>query len=68
MVKQFGGATYLFAVAMREGATTATFNIKGAEGEKKVEVIDEGRTLSCVNGSFKDSFSSWDTHLYRLPP
>src|SRR5450432_1938419 len=29
MLKRFGGATYLFAVAMRDSATTATFQLAG---------------------------------------
>jgi hypothetical protein len=67
MTKRYNGAIYLFAVGMRNGTTTATFSLKGVDGDKTVEVIDERRTISAHNGSFKDSFGPWDVHLYRLP-
>jgi len=66
MVKKHGGATYLFAVAMRSGQTSATFTIQGLEGEKTVEVLGENRTLASKNGVFHDRFAPWDVHLYRL--
>ena len=66
MVKKHGGATYLFAVAMRSGQTSATFTIQGLEGEKTVEVLGENRTLASKNGVFKDKFQPWDAHLYQL--
>ena len=60
------GASYLFAVAMREGATTATFQMQDLAGNKTVEVIGEQRSLECKNGSFKDHFDRWAVHLYRV--
>jgi hypothetical protein len=66
MVKRQGGGTYLFAVGMREGATAASFTLKGLEGDTKVEVLGENRTLTARNGAFKDQFGSWDVHLYRM--
>jgi hypothetical protein len=66
MVKHHGGATYLFAVAMRDGTTTATFQWKGLAGQKQVEVIGEKRTLDCKDGLFKDQFEPWAVHLYRI--
>lgn len=66
MVKEHARATYLFAVAMRSGETSATFTIQGLEGEKAVEVLGESRTLNSKNGVFKDRFAAWDVHLYRL--
>jgi hypothetical protein len=67
MVKQYKGATYLFAVGMRDGATTATFKLSGVEGGRTVEVIGENRTLALASGSFDDGFEPWDAHLYRVP-
>lgn len=58
--------TYVFAVGMREGATQASFHLANAPGLRKVEVIDEGRTLESKDGVFVDSFNPWDVHLYRL--
>jgi hypothetical protein len=66
MVKRHNGATYLFAVAMRDGKTEATFTLGGVNGASAVEVLGEDRTLSAKNGSFSDRFGPWDVHLYRL--
>jgi hypothetical protein len=67
MVKKYKGATYLFAVGMRDGATTVTFKLSGVDGGRTVEVIGENRKLAAANGSFNDRFGPWDAHLYRLP-
>jgi hypothetical protein len=66
MVKRQKGATYLFALGMRDGVTTATFTLEGTNGEKVVEVLGEDRTMAAKNGSFSDRFGPWDVHLYRL--
>jgi hypothetical protein len=66
MVKQHKGATYLFAVAMRDGATTATFTIGGIKEERKIEVLGENRTRIAKDGVFTDHFGPWDVHLYRM--
>ncbi|MBW8039027.1 MAG: hypothetical protein FVQ85_03410 [Planctomycetes bacterium] len=66
MIKKYKGATYLFAVAMRNGSTTATFSLGGPMGEKNVEVLGENRTIPSKNGVFKDRFKPWDVHLYRI--
>jgi hypothetical protein len=67
MVKQHERATYLFAVGMREGATTATFRIGGITEERKIEVLGENRMRIAKDGAFTDHFGPWDVHLYRLP-
>ena len=66
MLKRHEGASYLFAVAMRSGDTTAAFTLKGFAGEKTVEVLGEDRTLSARNGTFSDTFKSWAVHCYRI--
>ena len=66
MVKRHGGVTYVFAVAMRDGRTSATFTVRGVEGDGSVEVLGEGRTITSRDGVFKDTFSAWDVHLYRI--
>jgi hypothetical protein len=68
MMKQHEGATYVFAVAMREGRTRAQFTVQGASGSQVVEVLGESRTLTSNNGAFADDFKPWDVHLYRLGP
>jgi hypothetical protein len=66
MSKVHQGATYVFAVAMRDGETTATFKLTGFAGQRKVEVIDESRTLTVMDGGFEDRFSGYGVHLYRV--
>lgn len=66
MAKEYRGATYLFAVAMRAGATSATFTVADMEGKRSVEVLDENRTLTSANGVFADHFEPYEVHLYRI--
>ena len=66
MVEQHEGATYLFAVGMRDGATAAAFTDRGINGEKTIEVLGENRTKIGKDGAFTDRFGPWDVHLYRL--
>jgi hypothetical protein len=66
MVKQQENATYLFAVAMREGATKARFTLRGLGGSQSIEVLGESRTLAGSGGVFTDDFQPWDVHLYRI--
>jgi hypothetical protein len=70
MVKRHGGATYLFAVEMRAGAATATFTLRGIPALATVEVLGEGRSVPVAAGAggavFKDDFSAYGVHLYRI--
>ena len=66
MLKQHGSATYLFAVAMRSGDTTATFTPKGLAGDKTVEVLGEDRSLRARGGAFSDAFRAWAVHCYQI--
>ncbi len=68
MVKQLGGATYLFAAGMRDGATDATFTLAGVKGDHILEVLGENRILAVTNGAFSDHFEPWALHLYKLSP
>jgi hypothetical protein len=63
MVKKHGGATYVFAAAMRDGKTTATFAVPTGD---KVEVLGENRTLTINDGKFNDQYESYAVHLYKL--
>jgi hypothetical protein len=64
LVKQNGGANFLFAVGMKEGAAKATFTLPD-KGVKSVTVIGENRTIDVANGFFSDAFAPWDVHLYK---
>jgi hypothetical protein len=66
MLKRHNGETYLFAVCMRDGTTTADFQIAGLTGQAKAEVLGEGRTLELRDGTLRDEFRPWDVHLYRI--
>jgi hypothetical protein len=66
MVKKHGGATYVFAVAMKPGATEAAFTFEGLPAGAQIEVLGEGRKIEPADGKFKDRFDEWDVHLYRI--
>lgn len=63
MSKKYGKAHYIFAVAMREGKTMATFDVKSG---KTVEVLGENRSIRIRRGKFSDSFASYGVHLYMV--
>ena len=66
MIKQHDGATYVFAVAMRNAATKAEFAVKGLSGKAQAEVIGEGRTIDVADGKFSDDFKGYEVHLYKI--
>src|SRR4029079_6067629 len=66
MLKRAGGATYLFAVAMRGSATKATFTLRDFPASASAEVLGESRTLPVTNGIFTDNFAGYAVHLYRI--
>ena len=66
MAKRQGGAVYAFAVAMRDGATRARFELAGNDRWGQVEVLGENRSVRMEAGAFEDSFRGWDVHLYRV--
>jgi len=65
MTRRHGGATYVFAVAMRDEAATATFRVPGLGAEAAMEVLGEGRTITAKDGRFQDEFKGYEVHLYR---
>lgn len=54
---------YIFAAAMRNQATAATFYVKSG---KTVEVLGENRAIHIKKGKFTDAFSAYGVHLYRI--
>jgi hypothetical protein len=66
LVKNHEQATYVLAVAMRPGTTTAQFRVPGLGSSKNAEVLGENRSVPVTNGMFKDVFGLWDVHLYRI--
>jgi hypothetical protein len=63
MIKKQGKSNYIFAVAMRNGETTATITVTSGTN---VEVLGENRSIHIVKGKFNDSFSSYGVHLYKI--
>jgi hypothetical protein len=67
VAKRRDGATYVFAVGMRDRPTAATFTVAGRAGRVTAEVLGEGRTVEVRDGVFRDEFGAWGVHLYRIP-
>jgi hypothetical protein len=65
MVKEYGGATYVCAVGMRNAETTGRFRITGVRSGT-VEVVGEGRTLTLEGREFRDAFKPYDVHIYKI--
>ena len=65
VVKRHDGASYVFAVSMRDGETTARFQLPD-KADAKVEVLDEARSLDAKAGAWTDRFVGYQAHLYRI--
>jgi hypothetical protein len=65
MVKRQGGATYVFAVRMDPSPAKAAFQLRGAAGKAKAEVLGEDRRIAIKDGQFSDEFAPYAVHLYR---
>ena len=66
MLKRADGASYLFAVQMRGGSTTATFTLRDFSARATAEVLGEERSIDVIEGMFEDDFTSYGVHLYRI--
>jgi hypothetical protein len=66
MVKHYAGATYLFAVGMRNAPARGAFRLTQSDHSASAEVIGEGRRIPIHAGRFEDSFAPYDVHLYRI--
>ncbi len=67
MVKEHGGARYVFAVNMSPQVTTGAVRTAGLSDGARVEVLGEDRRVKVAEGRFPDSFQGYDVHLYRIP-
>ncbi len=65
MVKQYGGATYVFAVGMRNLEASGRFRLPGLV-DGTAEVIGEGRTIEVSGREFRDNFRPYDVHFYKI--
>jgi len=66
MVKRHAGATYLFAVAMRNAPARAEFTLPGIPARATAEVLGESRRITVQRGRFEDDFKPYEVHLYRI--
>jgi hypothetical protein len=66
MWKKHEGATYLFAVCMRNRPASVSVELIGARRDAKVQVLGEDRSLEVRDGRFDDAFGPYDVHLYRI--
>jgi hypothetical protein len=67
-VRRHQGTTYVFAVAMRDGQTTAAFRVAGVTGTATAHVLGENREIAVTEGAFQDTFRPWEVHLYQIVP
>ncbi|MCD6308742.1 MAG: hypothetical protein J7M24_07085, partial [Candidatus Latescibacteria bacterium] len=66
MVKRYGGATYVFSVAMRDAATNVSFLVAAVPEQAIARVIGENRSVTVEKGAFQDHFEPYDVHIYRI--
>jgi hypothetical protein len=66
LVKFAGNSLYVFAAAMRNEPSVATFTLPEI-GTATVEVLGEGgRTIDVVDGQFADEFGGYRVHIYKI--
>lgn len=68
LIKSHDKATYVFAIAMRDGQTTGTFKLADNVAHTTVTVLGENRTLNTKDGQWTDAFDGYGVHLYRVGP
>ncbi|MFQ6133321.1 MAG: hypothetical protein ACE5R4_14860 [Armatimonadota bacterium] len=66
LVKRHGGATYVFAVGMRNGPARGSFEVRGLPARATAEVLGEDRSIQVTDGKFADDFQPYDVHLYKI--
>jgi hypothetical protein len=66
-LKRSGGATYVFAVVMRNAPARASFSgLTKLAADATAEVLGENRTIKLAGNSFQDDFAAWGVHLYKI--
>ena len=66
MVKQSGGARYLFVAETHGKDARGSFTVPGAAKAASAEAMGEGRRLPVQSGRFTDAFAPYAVHVYRL--
>jgi hypothetical protein len=65
MTREHDGYLYIFAVVMRNEATTAGFTIPGL-GNSTATALGESRSVPIESGILRDLFQGYGVHLYRV--
>lgn len=65
MLKRQGRDFYLFAVSMRNEASSPKIVVEGV-GDVEAVALDENRNVSIRNGGFVDTFSGYGVHRYKI--
>jgi hypothetical protein len=68
LAKKRGDAIYIFAVEMEGRQSWPTFRLENERGRYNVEVMDEGRRMHGVTGSFAEDrgLNAYQVRLYKL--
>jgi hypothetical protein len=66
MQKHDDEVVFVFAAAMGDTETTASFKLAESQGTATARVIGEDRTIDVEAGRFKDNFQGYDVHIYRI--
>src|SRR5262249_9548300 len=65
MLKRQGDDLYLFAVSMRNEASTPRIFVEGT-GDAEALVLGENRSVRIQNGRFVDTFPGYGVHHYKI--
>jgi hypothetical protein len=70
MLKWHDGAAYVFAMGKLGATGVKTLTLpQGLSAATKVQVLDDGRTLTASHGTFTDDFpAEYSYHVYRIAP
>jgi hypothetical protein len=66
LVKRHDGATYVFAVSMRDAPAKAAFEVKGIPEKAQAEVIGGDRKIDVIRGKFEDQFQGYEVKLFKI--
>ena len=66
LVKRHDGATYIFAVAMRDAPAKASFEVKGIPEKAIAEIIGGDRKIEVSGGKFEDGFQGYEVKLFKV--
>ena len=66
LVKRHGGATYIFAVNMRDAPAKGKFAVNGIGESAQAEVIGGDRKIQVIGGKFEDDFQGYEVKLFKI--